>query len=444
METLLQRRSLIQRAHWLVKLRWIAIAGLVAGTLFASKVMKIELPTLHLYITTVVIAFYNFILFDLLKYFTWGQRNPSQSSVNRIIVFQISVDLFILTIILHFSGGIENPFFLFFVFHMILASVLLSAIQSYIQATIAVFLFGLLIILECDGVIYHYKLAGFISHSDYMDWPYVLGTFFVFTITLYLVVYMTTSIAKQLRKQQDSFEQANLLLQQNDRLKNEYVMRLTHDIRGHLAAIESCLEIVYEKIAGPLNEKQLDLVERAKHRAAKCMAFISSLLKLTRMKLTGHLDMDYFSFRNCVFNAMAAVERRTTKKSIEVSYSIDSSIDEIYGESTLIEEAMSNLLFNAARYTPEKGKIDIIAKDEGVKVLVQVRDTGIGIPLGQEEKIFEEFYRADNARETERDGTGLGLAIARQVIERHGGKIWAEKNEPIGSIFSFYIPKNKQ
>jgi signal transduction histidine kinase len=403
--------------------------------------MGVSLPVSALYIITGGLLVYNFILYDLLRYCTWEDREPSPRAIGRIVTFQISADLFILATILHFSGGIENPFVFFFVFHMILASILRSKLQSYLQATLAVGLFGGLVVLEAAGVLRHYELTNFAGHGLYKNSTFIFGFLFVFTITLYLVVYMTTSISEQLRKQQDSREQANTLLKEKDHVKNEYVLRLTHDIKGHLAAIESLMNIIDDEITGPLNPKQKDLVERAYRRTTKCMDFVTALLKLTRMKLTGQLEMSNFSLKNCVFDAIAAVQSGAKDKAIDLNYEIDPSVDEIYGEAVLIEETFMNLLMNAVNYTPQGGRVRLTVKDQGQSVLIRVADTGIGVPEEDLTKIFEEFYRADNARAVERDGTGLGLSFAKQVIERHGGRVWVENNPDGGSTFSFVLPK---
>jgi signal transduction histidine kinase len=442
MDTLLQSKSLIQRAFWLVRLRWIAIGGLAAATFGANRYINVTLPTSKLYLLAVILLTYNFVLYDLIRYFTWGGLRASHRTISNIIVFQVAADLFILTAILHFSGGIENPFFLYFVFHMVLTSIFLSRLQSYIIATLAVFFFGGLILLEYMKVLPHYPLAGFTDNGRYDNAKFVGGTFFIFTTTLYLVVYMTTSITKQLHKQQADSEQANILLQQKDKLKNEYVMRLTHDIKGHLAAIESCLDVVLHHLGDELSDRQRDLTERAYRRANKCLSFVGALLRLTRMKLSGQVDMRLFAIRNVIMDTLAAVEGRAKEKDINISYEIDDSIDEIYGEPVLLGEAIVNILFNAIRYTPAGGDVRLKVEDEGETVLITVSDTGIGLPKGDEEKIFEEFYRGANAREIERDSTGLGLSIVRQVVERHGGRVWARNNESGGSTFTFRIPKN--
>jgi signal transduction histidine kinase len=442
MENLLKSTSLIQRAYWLIKLRWVAIGALAAATFVASRFMGVSLPVPALYTIAGMLLVYNFILYDLLRYWTWAGREPSERRIGGILTCQISADLLILATILHFSGGIENPFFFFFAFHMMIASILRSRLQSYLQATFAALLFGGLVVFEAAGVLNHYSLEGFAGHGLYRDGTFVFGTVFVFTVTLYLLVYMTTSIGEQLRKQQESYESANSQLEGKDRLKNEYVLRLTHDIKGHLAAVQSCLEIVCDEMVGPLNEKQRDLVERACRRTSKCMAFITALLKLTRMKLTGQLEMERFSLRKCIFNSLASVQSRAQSKSIAVSHQIDPAVDEIFGEAVLIEETLTNVLFNAVKYTPDGGQVGVKVKRDSAFIEVSITDTGIGVPEADLPHIFEEFYRADNARAIERDGTGLGLAFAKQVVERHGGRIWARNNPDSGAIFIFTLPRN--
>ncbi len=441
MENLLKSKSLIERAYWLVKLRWIAIATLFGATLMAGVVMKVHLPAAALYTMVGVLLAYNLLLYVLLRYGTREGRGLPEGRIGRILTLQISADLLILATILHFSGGIENPFSFFFVFHMIIASILRPRWQSYLQATLAVLLFGGLLLLEAVHVMPHYDLTGFAGHDLYDDATFVLGFLFVFTITLYLVVYMTTSISEQLRLHQESLEKANTQLEEKDHVKNEYVLRVTHDIKGHLAAIESCLDVVLNGMLGPLNEKQKDFVERAQRRTTKCMAFVMALLKLTRMKLSGQLDVERFSLRNCVLSSLASVQSRAREKSIILNHQIDPAVDQIMGEAVLIEETITNMLFNAVKYTPAGGRVGLDVTPEGNFVQIKIVDTGIGIPEAALPYIFQEFYRADNARAIERDGTGLGLAFAKQVVERHGGRIWVENNPGGGSTFTFTLPQ---
>lgn len=453
MENLLKSPSLIQRAYWLIRLRWVAIATLVVATLVSRELMGVSLAAPSLYALAAILVVYNLALYSLLTYWTRaGERKDEEGAraprsavrhpVEWIVTLQISADLLILATILHLSGGIENPFSFFFVFHMIIASILRPKLQSYLQATLAALLFGGLAILEGTGVISHHSLVGFAGHELYRNGTFVFGFLFIFVVTLYLVVYMTTSIGEQLRLQQEGLERANAQLEEKDQVKNEYVLRVTHDIKGHLAAVESCLEIVLSEMVGPLNDRQKDMVGRAHRRATKCMEFVTALLKLTRMKLTGRLETERFSLRKTLLSALVLVQNRAESKSITLRHQIDPTIDMIDGEAVLIEETITNILLNAVKYTPAGGKVGIEAKQDSAFVQVKITDTGIGVPPADLTRIFEEFYRADNARATERDGTGLGLAFARQVVERHGGRIWAENNSTGGSTFTFTLPSN--
>ena len=98
------------------------------------------------------------------------------------------------------------------------------------------------------------------------------------------------------------------------------------------------------------------------------------------------------------------------------------------------------MIFNACKYTPQGGSIQVRLGSQNQHALVEISDSGIGIPEDELPRIFEEFFRARNAKKIEKDGTGLGLSIAKQVVERHAGKIWVTSKEGKGTTFSFTLP----
>jgi signal transduction histidine kinase len=136
------------------------------------------------------------------------------------------------------------------------------------------------------------------------------------------------------------------------------------------------------------------------------------------------------------------VQNRAREKSIVLNHQIDSTVDQMMGEGVLIEETITNMLFNAVKYTPAGGRVGMEVKPDGDFVQVKITDTGIGVPETALPHLFQEFFRAENARAVERDGTGLGLAFAKQVVERHGGRIWVENNPGGGSTFTFTLPSH--
>lgn len=441
MESTPQITRLIKRAYWLIKLRWIAIIGVAAATFFAHNIMGVSVQDIPLYGIAVVLVFHNVISLLLLKRILRTSTAGIVAWIKRIINLQISVDLVILTVLLHFSGGIESPIVIYFVFHMIIASILLSVWESYLQATLAVVLISLLAGLEYKGIIPHYCLEGFLTCNMHHGAFYVLGTVFILSSTLYLVVYMTSSISTQLRKQEEAYRLANLQLQQKDRIKDEYVLRLTHDIKAHLAAIQSCLGVLVKGLAGRLNDQQSDFVNRAHDRTRKLTVFARALLRLTQMRLSDKFEMDTFSLRDTIASAVEAVKTKAMDKNLKLDSNVEPSVDKAFGDQFSIEETITNLLLNSIKYTPAKGAVRVSAKDNGDALLIEIADTGIGIPQNELDKVFDEFFRASNARKVERDGTGLGLSIAKQTIQRHGGNIWAESQESAGTKISFTLPK---
>ncbi len=422
--------SIVERSRWLISLRWIAIAGVILTAITAGRIFKIPLPVLPFCVITAILIAYNLIFTFLIARLRNGFAN-----------LQISLDLACLTALIHFSGGIENPFLFYFIFHMIIAGILLSRRTAFLQATFAAVLFLAMVTLEYTHTLAHYCLGGFIIEDQHDNLLYIVGVSFVFISTLYIAVYMATSITKRLREREASLGQANALLNEKDRIKSEYVLRVTHDIKEHLSAIQSCVEAVASGIAGELNEKQTNLLQRADERTAKLMAFVKALVEITRIKLAREIELDYFSLKKTIESAINFVDTKARNKGIIINSSIASDVDMINGAHVYIEETIANILANAVKYTSAGGRVDIDVEDDGGNILIRVRDTGIGIPKGEMGKLFEEFYRATNARLTEKSGTGLGLAIAKQVVARHGGKIWAESEEGVGSTFSIILPK---
>jgi signal transduction histidine kinase len=394
-----------------------------------------------MYCIVAFLALYNLAMLICLKYIVRAKIARTDRIIRLLIDIQISLDLVALTALLHYSGGIESPFVLFYVFHMVIASILLSVRERYLHATLSVILFVLLVLLEYKQIIPHYSVTASIGRELHSDGIYILGAVIALVVTVYCVVYMTSVITTRLKQQEQATRQANVQLKHKDRIKDEYVLRVTHDIKGHLAVIQSCLDVLANKLVGALNERQAEFVTLARNRTRKLTRFVKALLRLTQMRLSNNLEMDVFSLKEAVNSAIVAVQTRVEDKSIALNCSVGMSDDKVLGNQFSIIEMVTNLLLNAIKYTPEGGTINVSAKDDGDYVLMEISDTGIGIPPEELPKIFDEFYRATNAKKIEKDGTGLGLSIAKQIIERHGGRIWVESNEGSGTTFRFTLPK---
>jgi len=441
--------DLRQRAYWLVRLRWIAATAVACGTFVSARILHIPVREAPLYTIAVLLVLYNAAVLDLLNRFMKVVSERSRRRTKNMIDIQISTDLIILTILLHFSGGPENPLVLFFIFHVIIASILLSVWESFLQATLAISLFGVLL-LEATGLVPHYclgpqapsaalghPLTALVSHCRYEERAYLVAMFAAFTITVYLIVYMASYIALRLRRAEEAQRQANQMLRQKDRIKDEYVAHLTHDIKGHLAAIQSCLGVA---ATDTLTGQAAEFVHRAYHRTQKLTAFVRTLLRLTRLKLDGSVETEFFRASDAVQEAVEAVQLAAQEKSLRLECHVIPATATVSGNAISFKEAITSLLLNATKYTPAGGTISVKAQPHGDSVVIEVTDTGIGIPPDEQPRIFEEFYRASNARQREPEGDGLGLSLVKRIVELHHGTILFSSELGVGTTFRIVLP----
>jgi signal transduction histidine kinase len=153
------------------------------------------------------------------------------------------------------------------------------------------------------------------------------------------------------------------------------------------------------------------------------------------------MEVEEIDVGELVQSAMSYVQARAEERGIKISSQVTGAGD-ITGARVYLEETIANLLANAVKYSKPGGQVVISTEDGGDSVLIRIRDEGIGIPRSELHKVFDEFYRASNAREVERDGTGLGLSMAKQVVERHGGSIGVDSEKDLGTTVSVSLPRS--
>ena len=184
------KTELIKRIRWLVNLRWIAITGVLLTVSIASWGLHIIDNPTPLYIIAALMTLYNFESQIYPKHLTEKPLVSIQWHAGRHII----LDLFSLTALLHFSGGVENPFIFYFIFHLVIASILLSKKVSYILATLNTILLSALILLEYYHILPHFHLQNFLPETLWRNPIYISSVLFVFTSTLFFSVYLATSI----------------------------------------------------------------------------------------------------------------------------------------------------------------------------------------------------------------------------------------------------------
>ncbi len=421
--------------YWLIKLRWISIVFVTLVTLLAKYFLEISIQDIQIFKVNFILLLLNLFSYLYVERIILKKMKRGIKSDKAVINFQISTDLIILTCMLHYSGSIENPFIIVYIFHMILASVMLTVKESIFQTSFALVLIGLLVIFEYYNIIPHYPLEGFVSHDLYLNSKYLILTALVFVFASYTVLYMTNFIVGQLKRFERVNRIANMALLKKDEIKNKFVLRLTHDLKSHIYTVQSLLSVLRSNIHGKLETTQEELVNRAYNRTVLISTFIKDLLNLTEMQLSDKIELQEFSLTNSINGLVNRLRNNAKIKSIEISLNIDESIDIICGNQFSIEELLHNLFSNALKYTNYKGKIKINVINKIQTVLISVSDSGIGIPEYAKGKVFLDFYRAKNAKEFDRDGVGMGLSIVQEITKKHHGKVWFESQENVGTIF---------
>jgi signal transduction histidine kinase len=429
--------ALIERIGWLINLRWLAAGALFIAIAAARLLLGQDVPFLPLLTGNLLLAASNFGYLFLFR-----RLEPGRTRAPALANAQITLDLLILTYLVHLSGGIESPFVLFFIFHMVIASILLSNRDAYLQAGFATLATALATVGEQSGIIRHHTIEGLLLPSGGPSGWAWLARWSVLSSTLFITVYLSTTIVNRLRSKERELEELNRRLLENDRVKSRYVMTVSHDIRGSLSAIQSSLRVVLDGYTEPIPQKAREMIERAELRSEQLQRFVKDLLDLSRMRAAGQMTREMIDVTELLAEAVARSQSLLEEKSLSASVEDRAEDSTLCANREALDHLLENLLGNAIRYTPRGGRISLELEDAAAPGWLQlhVRDTGIGIPEEELPHIFEDFYRAKNARQYVQEGTGLGLSIVKQIVEAHGGGVRAKSEPGGGTTITVSLP----
>jgi signal transduction histidine kinase len=343
-------------------------------------------------------------------------------------------DYIILAMLLHFSGGVENPCIIFFVFHMIIGSIILPPKNAYLLAGLATFLFLSLTLAESLGFLHHYSINSYITEMIVNEPVYLFGSLAIFVVTSFLAVFLAVTLSGKLRITKILLNQSNQILLEKDKIKNEFIQRVTHDIKGSLSTISSCLAVVDQQILEPVSPQNADFVNKALIRTNKLKLFLNDLLMLTKMRLDNRFETTDISINEIITNVIGRVSPEAEEKNMELTLSMLDEKFIISGIEVSVEEAIFNIVQNAVKYTPEGGRVGVKVQRINDKISIEIADSGYGIPEKNLPFIFDEFYRADNISMIE--GTGLGLSLVKAIVDRHRGSITVKSVENSGTTFT--------
>jgi two-component system NtrC family sensor kinase len=247
---------------------------------------------------------------------------------------------------------------------------------------------------------------------------------------------------EKLRNANEELNIANKQLQELDNMKSDFMRRMEHGSRSHLAVIQSCLNLALGKYYSELNEQQKDIITTAERRSRILLELLDDILLLSYRKSTREFYvMEPVELEDIIEKALGGIQVQAQEKNITIDVRLPADLPRVSGDRKALEEVFHNLLTNALKYTQDNGGVFISAQQKENFVEIDMRDTGIGIASEDLPKIFDEFYRAPNAKTFKIEGTGVGLAIVKEIVETHGGKIKVRSELGKGSTFTLSLPR---
>jgi two-component system NtrC family sensor kinase len=229
-------------------------------------------------------------------------------------------------------------------------------------------------------------------------------------------------------------------LKQLDSLRKDFVNTVSHDLRSPLTAILGYVELIER--AGPVTPQQSEFIKRVKSSVHTTTDLIDDLLNLGRVEV-GLLDeMTPVDLKLVIAQSIEALQSAIQAKDQTLKFADAGVLSPVLGSRTQLGQVVNNLIGNASKYTQAGGEIRVMLREEQNQLILHVADNGPGVPVEEQSKIFERFYRASNSGKEQ--GTGLGLAIVKTIVENHRGRIWVDSKVGEGSIFTVVLPVMKQ
>lgn len=231
--------------------------------------------------------------------------------------------------------------------------------------------------------------------------------------------------------------------QEVDRMKSEFISLASHQLRTPLSAIKTYTHMLADGFMGELNDAQKKSLGTIINASNRMNELISTLLNITRIESgtiaitpkTLHID-------KVIEEVMPELTLMAKGKSIELTLNQKGSASTVIKTDALIvKEVITNLVSNAIKYTPERGQVTITIRPRTRDIMVEVHDSGWGIPKYSQDQVFSKFFRAQNIVKRETTGTGLGLYLVKGLLDTLGGKIWFTSEEGEGTSFFFTLPR---
>lgn len=425
--------SLKERLAWLTNLRWIAIISLIFCVPLADEMFGYNIGFVEITNIAVILIIINILYFFIARYFPF--KNEYQELA--FLELQILVDLLVISFVIHYSGGIGNPFYFLYLVQVILSGIIFPGkVLPYLNAIVAAVLLTIWTILEHLVMVERYLLR-----NEPASLALIITSLLAFYITNFAGIYIINNFMNGYRSLKRIIDQKNVQLEKAIKDRSRTFRFAAHELKSPMIAIQSSLDVVKSLFSDDLRPEVKDMVFKAERRTSQVIDMIKEMIVVTQYNLGMEKPViQKVDFDEWLWSIVSHHKEYANKKNIELIYNHPPFPIIITIDTNGFEKVVSNLVSNALRYTLPGGKviIEIFLSDFSYGFLV--KDNGIGIPKEDIEKIFEEFFRSKNAREAEQIGTGLGLNLVKEIVQHYKGEISVKSELGKGSEFKIEFP----
>ena len=435
-----------QNAKWFCQLRWIVVTfmitiGIVSLSSFITEWSGLRIksgwPFLIALVGTTFNVAYLFHIQSALK-----KKRVLPLRIN--IWVQIIIDLLMLTVVVHYVGSIETFAPFAFLFHIVLACIFFSRIESFIVLLISCVFYSACLISEIANVI----PANVLFLNLPMRQNFNMASLIIQLASVFgiwgTVWYLGARLATMLQKREMELAQTNAKLICSQIEKSKHMLRTTHELKAPFAAIHANLQLLLKGYCGELGNEAVEVLKRISARAERLSHSIQEMLQLSNLNNFSKEDSTNWGtvnlteiLKKCIQQLKPVADQR----SVTVKQSLGSM--EMTGSEDHLTMLFSNLLSNAVSYSELGGTVEVFGtKSENGYAKIVVEDHGIGIAPEKLPRIFDEYYRTEEGAVFNKNSTGLGLAIVRQVAELYRIRITVESVLGEGTKFISLIPIN--
>ncbi len=478
MEQLFNEEELFTRLGWFIKIRWAFLAGLMMG-LITGRLFEMQLPYNKILAVGCFILLYN-LGFYLRHRVIEGRGVRDRKRIQEVANLQISLDYISLTIILHYSGGIENPFIFVYLLHIIIGSLMLRRRQIWAQGVFAYLLFLSIVLLEYTGTLPHYAIIGI--GPNYQNPWHILGISMTLLVLISSTIYMSSAVMQDLRDRESILMQARSMLQKKSlaleqankelREKQQQLCQseklaslgrlsagVAHEINNPIQFIQGNIRIVTEamecmlpvmdryveqnpdfKVARldyPVFRQHIDtLLKDLSNGTVRITDIVRDLKKFARAE-EGALD-DLIDVNDAIQASLRLVHNKIKRHKIVCD--LDPDLPKIKGSSGKIEQVIVANLINAAEALGDRqdGTIGVktIKEENGNRITICISDNGPGMTEEVKKRLFDPFFTTKQKT----GGMGLGLSVVYGIITDHKGCIDIDSQLGEGTTLRYHFP----